>query len=188
MVIHTLQKALWSVSGDEDQRGHGLYMRVFTQLNNTNKLNKALKAIREQLTMARTSRGFDWNPTCNRLNTAVASSCYPSNHVFTPQLPNPIGLPSYSQINYSNFTPANFSLNFLDTCHLIWPQLLSSPNTLDLACDIFQYLFIACLIYFCLNGYLSISWGTNRETRCGESLSLVLTSFIHLCHSFPSLC
>ncbi len=167
MVIYTLQKALWSVSGDEGQSGRGLYERVFTQLNNT-------KQSPQSHTRA-TNNSPDKH--VNIINTAVASSCYPSNHVFTPQLPKPTGLPSYSQINWSNFTPANLSLNFLVTCHLIRPQLLSSRDTLDLACAIFQLLFIACLLYLCLNGYLSVSWGTNRETRCvEESLSLLYPS------------
>ncbi len=112
------------------------------------------------------------------------------------QLPKPTGLPSYSQINWSNFTPANLSLNFLVTCHLIRPQLLSSRDTLDLACAIFQLLFIACLLYLCLNGYLSVSWGTNRETRCVEeslscfwpplSISVILS--LHLAWALFMLC
>lgn len=68
--------------------------------------------------------------------------------------------------------PANFFLNFWVNCHLICPQLLSFPDTLDLACAIFQYLFIAYLLHLCLNAYLSTSWGTNGETRCERKVSL----------------
>lgn len=126
----------------------------------------------------------------NRINTAVASSCYSSNHVFTPQLPKPTGLPSYSQINCSNFTPTNFSLNFLVAFHLICPQLLSSRDTLDLACAIFQYLFIVYhLFVISLLEWISVrilrdKWG---DQVWGKVSLLFFTSFIHLCHSFPSL-
>ncbi len=170
------------------------YERVFTQLNNTKQSpqshKRAANNVPEQI------EALIGIKHVNRINTAVASSCYSSNHVFTPQLPKPTGLPSYSQINCSNFTPANFSLNFLVASHLICPQLLSSRDTLDLACAIFQYLFITCLLYLCLNGYLSVSWGTNGETRCGEkslscfspplSISVILS--LHLAWALFMLC
>lgn len=57
-------------------------------LNNTNKLNRALEAIREQLIIEALT-GIEH---ANITHTAVASSCAPSNHVFTSQLPDPIVL------------------------------------------------------------------------------------------------
>lgn len=166
-----------------------LHERVFSQNSTTpTKPNKALKAIRGWLTLARTNRGFDWNWTCEQNEhcrsqfmlsvkpcvylTASKSNC---SSVVLPDKP-------------FQLHPANFFLICWVKCHLIRPQLLSLRDTLDLACAIFQYLFMAYLLYLCLNGYLSTSWGTNGETRCGGKVSLLfLTSFIHLCHSFPSL-
>jgi len=183
MVILTLQKPLWSVSGDEGQWGHGLHERAFSGNSTTPpKPNKALQAIRGWLTLARTLESNMWTEWTLH---AVSSSCYQSNHVFTEQLPNPIALPSYYQVNH----PTSPCKLFLE---LLGEVSLNTPSTLELSrhagfsmCHfpVFVYgLFVISLLEWVSVYILRDKW---RDQVWGECLSLVFDLLYPSLSFFP---